>query len=191
MSFFTIISLVTKGGEEPSTKIPLWLRRGLSKVVLNPNRTKQEFADYYAELVAVRDRPLKNAAGPLMLKFRKEEDNPEWSRLFNRNPLGIICQALMMPALEAVLERSVKREARASGVRQALALRIYYLEKKEWPAKLEQLVPDYLPALPRDPFDGAPTFRYDPAKRLLYAVGADFKDDGGDAEKDRAWKLAE
>jgi hypothetical protein len=40
------------------------------------------------------------------------------------------------------------------------------------------LVPDSLPAVPRDPFDGAP-FRYSAGRRLVYSVGENLVDDGG------------
>ena len=43
---------------------------------------------------------------------------------------------------------------------------------------LEALVPDYLPAVPRDPFDGAP-FRYSAERRLLNSIGENLVDDGG------------
>ena len=46
------------------------------------------------------------------------------------------------------------------------------------PETLQALVPDYLPAVPRDPFDGQP-FRYSTERRIIYSVGEDLTDDGG------------
>ncbi|HUU59585.1 MAG TPA: hypothetical protein VMZ50_08580 [Phycisphaerae bacterium] len=64
----------------------------------------------------------------------------------------------------------------------ALAMRLYEIEHGRRPAALSDLVPEYLSALPSDPFsaDGEP-IRYAPDKDkpVLYSVGQDGKDDGG------------
>lgn len=48
------------------------------------------------------------------------------------------------------------------------------------PERLGDLVPDFLPAVPRDPMSGE-DLRYRPASRgfLLYSVGTDGRNDGG------------
>jgi hypothetical protein len=45
---------------------------------------------------------------------------------------------------------------------------------------LSALAPDYLDAIPQDPFDGQP-LRYRPQGHgyMLYSIGPDLKDDGG------------
>jgi hypothetical protein len=58
-----------------------------------------------------------------------------------------------------------------------LAARAYELEKGGPPTSLEALVPDYIEAVPADPFDGKP-LRYDPKRRLVWSVGEDLVDDG-------------
>jgi hypothetical protein len=78
-----------------------------------------------------------------------------------------------------------KASARAvlTGFRQELTLTViamhrHHLERGAWPERLEGLVPTYLPAVPRDPFDGQP-LRYavrDGSPRI-WSVGPDRKDD--------------
>jgi hypothetical protein len=46
------------------------------------------------------------------------------------------------------------------------------------PMSLEELVPKYLDAVPKDPFTGEP-LGYNAAHGLIYSVGLDLKDDGG------------
>ena len=46
------------------------------------------------------------------------------------------------------------------------------------PESLSELVPEFLSQVPKDDFDGKP-FRYLPDKKLIYSVGPDLKDDGG------------
>jgi hypothetical protein len=49
------------------------------------------------------------------------------------------------------------------------------------PESLAQLVPDLVANIPRDPFDGQPLrYRADPDRYLVYSVGEDRRDDGGD-----------
>lgn len=62
----------------------------------------------------------------------------------------------------------------------ALALRLYQLDHDgRRPATLEALVPAYLPSVPVDAIDGRP-LRYDPARAILWSVGENNVDDGGD-----------
>ncbi len=64
----------------------------------------------------------------------------------------------------------------------ALALKRYELRHHQPASDLAALVPEFLPAVPRDPMDGQPLrYRTKPdGGFLLYSVGEDGKDDGGD-----------
>lgn len=64
----------------------------------------------------------------------------------------------------------------------ALAMRLYELETGKRPERLSLLVPDYLPAIPEDPFGEAGTpIRYKPTGKypLLYCIGPNGVDEGG------------
>ena len=65
----------------------------------------------------------------------------------------------------------------------ALALRAYKLEHGAYPASLAALVPQYLKAVPADPFALSGSLRYkrQGAVFLLYSVGPDGKDNAGQA----------
>ena len=63
-----------------------------------------------------------------------------------------------------------------------LALRAYHIDHGRLPQHLDALVPDYLDAVPRDPWDGKP-LRYSAARRQIWAVGDDLVDDGGSEEE--------
>jgi hypothetical protein len=95
-----------------------------------------------------------------------------------RHRKGILLrQARYMPELI----RRVTQEGVWSGLAvTALAVERYRLARGGLPQALDQLVPDYLAAVPQDPFDGTP-LRYQRTDRgfLVYSVGEDGKDDGG------------
>ena len=64
----------------------------------------------------------------------------------------------------------------------AIALKRYQLRHGDYPADLTALVPEFVPSVPRDPVDGQP-LRYrrnTDGTFLLYSVGENGKDDGGD-----------
>jgi len=73
-------------------------------------------------------------------------------------------------------------EAEEEGARTALALIVFKAEHGRYPARLEDLVPTYLPVLRPDPFSGQPLrYRIERDGRFtLYSVGEDGRDDGGD-----------
>jgi hypothetical protein len=61
-----------------------------------------------------------------------------------------------------------------------LALRLYWWDHDEYPAKLTDLVPRYLPEPPRDTFTGQPfIYRRDSGDFLVYSVWQNGVDDGG------------
>lgn len=59
-----------------------------------------------------------------------------------------------------------------------IALRLYELKHGELPDDLAALVPEYLKAVPQDPYDGQ-TFRYSKAEKKVWSVGSDLIDQGG------------
>jgi hypothetical protein len=62
-----------------------------------------------------------------------------------------------------------------------LSLRAYQLDHGRLPTHLSELVPDYLPAVPQDPFgDGDIKYRLTGDSYKLYSVGPDGVDDGGE-----------
>lgn len=66
----------------------------------------------------------------------------------------------------------------------ALAIKLYEVDHRARPPELSALVPDYLAEVPPDPFaNGEDTFIYKPlaVRPLLYSVGTDGSDDGGEA----------
>jgi hypothetical protein len=70
--------------------------------------------------------------------------------------------------------------ARLMAARTALAVERYRLAKKTLPGGLIELVPDYLEAVPKDPFDGK-NLRYTKSERgyVVYSLGEDRIDDSG------------
>jgi hypothetical protein len=61
-----------------------------------------------------------------------------------------------------------------------LAVRAYQMKHSKLPNTLDEVVPEFLPAVPMDPFSGGPTlYRKVDGGYILYSVGSDGDDDGG------------
>lgn len=86
--------------------------------------------------------------------------------------------------LPGCVVRAMRAETERSLVLCAIALKRYALKHQgASPPALESLVPDFLPSVPTDYMDGKPMkFRVKTdGSSVLYSVGEDGKDNGGDA----------
>lgn len=106
----------------------------------------------------------------------------------NRYALGVAAPLKWFFSMQlAIPPRAVERIMVAHTTRDlaaiALALRRFQFREGRWPRDLRELVPGFLPAPPIDPWDGKPLrYRLDPEGRpILYSVGPDGVDQGGDA----------
>lgn len=104
--------------------------------------------------------------------LESEIANAGISRLFSRQTFV---------SIQSGINRLVATQAMANLTATAIALRRYHLARGKYPGSLDELAPDFLPAVINDPFDGAP-LRYRPQgdEFLLYSIGSDLRDDGGD-----------
>ena len=71
-----------------------------------------------------------------------------------------------------------------------LAAEEFRRDRGEYPASLEELVPGYLPEVPKDPFDDGRPIKYNPETRVLYTVGPDRAYDGKLPSKDELGNMS-
>lgn len=115
------------------------------------------------------------------------------------DPSGFAQAASSMSGANRLAEQHALRAARLRGTALLFALRAYQYDTGRLPERLGDLVPDYLPAVPEDPFDGRP-FRYIQGRTPpswqgaywgVYSVGTNFVDDGGTWNHDRTARPGE
>jgi hypothetical protein len=85
-------------------------------------------------------------------------------------------------ALRSLFKRELTVDATKQLAISAIALKRFHLQNGHYPEELRTLVPKYLREVPRDPADGQPLRYHKNADGtfLLYSVGEDGVDDGGD-----------
>ena len=105
----------------------------------------------------------------------------KWDKEFGETAVGLFTR-MLVPALSGAAKRAIEADARHQLARAAVAVETYRAKTAKWPARLDDLVPDYLDAVPMDPFDGKP-MRMAAAQGaiVLYSVGPDLKDETGAA----------
>jgi hypothetical protein len=109
-------------------------------------------------------------------------------KLIGGNMTGEILVDMSKASLEAVLNKKCRENTSVAATQLLIALRCYHRQHGKLPESLDALVPEYLPAVPLDDFDGKP-LRYLPAKKLIYSIGDNLKDDGGKAEDEKKKSL--
>ena len=100
--------------------------------------------------------------------------------------LTYIYAAILMPALNSLENIYAAAHTTNTQTRTACALELFRRVRGAFPERLDELVPDFLDAIPRDVMDGAP-LRYRrtaDGKFELWSIGANRKDD--DAKSDPA-----
>ncbi len=102
------------------------------------------------------------------------------TRESHRLPPRFIC-AICLPSVSRCAYKTAGFEARRRPALTAIAVERYRLgHQGTLPASLAQLVPEFIKAVPADPFDGQP-IRYirQPKGYVIYSLGPNRKDDGG------------
>jgi hypothetical protein len=126
-----------------------------------------------AAYIRIMAEVIKNAADPL--------DDPADINAM-RAALGfnyVVARSMVSVAATAVPSEQ-KARAEIEILRAALAAKRYQLAHGKLPARLDELVPQYLDAMPADPFDGKPLrYKLTDTGAAIYSVGRDGTDDRG------------
>jgi hypothetical protein len=102
-----------------------------------------------------------------------------------------ILSSLLLPVCGKAIIKEANNLAQVRSAQTAIAIERYRLAKRKLPEHLNELVPQFLPAVPTDPFGGQP-LRYHRLEKgyVIYSVGSDGHDDGG-REKPADWKSSD
>ena len=142
--------------------------------LLNVSRTKALFAQ--ADLILVKDasRHYNEAKLP-----DQDLDQSGPVRMFlSGNWVGQIMYSWTLFAVVPSLAKKSHADTQLQATRIILALRAYQLTHGNLPSDLKALVLEFLDAVPVDDFDGQ-SLRYSPDRKIVYSVGQNLKDDGG------------
>ena len=150
----------------------VWARLRNLRYFFKPNQTKRDMGAGHRIMIA--------DAGRIYAEMEKydvaEKEGGRWAA-FRPNAIGDYLCLLLMPS-DKIVEARCRADGQLAGAKLVVACNRFERDKGRWPAELQELVPNYLCEVPRDPFDGAP-FRYSAEKGLVWAVGKNLTDEGG------------
>ena len=104
---------------------------------------------------------------------------------------GNILLNILMPAVDKIIELSCRNKAATQAAVTVLVLLRYQKDNALYPENLQTLVTaGYLKNLPPDPYTDKPlVYKKTDDGFVLYSLGQDFKDDGGNLNRDDRGKL--
>ena len=138
-----------------------------------PNKTKLLYMENYR--VNVDNASKENYT---QLVAPQEIQPIEWTDIFTDNCIGKMMFNTSAIYFTGMTAKAFGETYRIEEVQTLLALKAYEQDNGHMPDSLQDLVPEYLYELPVDPYDGK-IIRYSPEKKIIYSVGMDLVDDGG------------
>jgi hypothetical protein len=141
-----------------------------------PNKTKLLFAQLSRDYIADVGKPCAQIETKEV--ERKIPKPSAVKLLFTENGIGQLMYDAAAVGLKELIISKCGEDFHVAATQAMLALRAYRVAQGVYPASLQELVPNYIPQIPLDPFDGQP-IRYSATKKILYSVGKDGVDSGG------------
>lgn len=174
------LSTMAAGGPVPAELAPA-VPRVSAGYWLHPNATRQLLQVSLRRMIAEPAKPLRERFVPSRVIVIPNPLEGFGARV-SPNWVGRVFAELTDPGYRGFLpEAAAKDEAELSATRVLLALVAHRHRAGRLPDTLEPLLP-VLGSIPRDPYDGAP-IRYDAARRLVWVVGTNPKDEQGSPQR--------
>ena len=133
--------------------------------------------EYYEKLVAAAKKPIPQA---LIAAEAAAAEVDGVSSKSGLNSFLYIMTALLTPTMDTIFAATARGSTGRDATDAAIGVELFRRRDGSLPETLDDLVPDFLPQVPVDPFDGKP-LRYlvEPGRYVIYSVGRDGVDDGG------------
>ncbi len=169
------------------------LRRGFRQFVLFPVwkfAWRDQALAFHLRVMDELFRRSRDAGQAQSLKEYSDADllGPEPMGSYDR--LRFSLTAATVPSLQRCLVKALRLETERALVETTIALRRFSLRNGRFPDRLDELVPNFLTALPIDRMDGQPLrYRRHPEGEdyTLWSIGEDLEDHGGDPTPTRAY----
>jgi len=141
-----------------------------------PNKTQKLFADMARRNI---DNVSRDTYSDVSKNDYMDKAIITPSIIFTENAIGKIIFSIVGVDLDNGLEAKKFQEVFSVKATQLLfAMKAYRQDNGNLPDSLEKLFPNYISEIPKDPFDGK-TIRYSANDKIIYSVGKDLIDDGG------------
>jgi hypothetical protein len=139
-----------------------------SALLFKPNKTLGLQADYLRRVVEVMDLNQRSLdqSYPHITDLLPQD----WRRRNPDNMIGRLTLPIITSDLQSFLEKRLRLQSTVSATQALVALHLYAVENGRLPATLAELVPVYLPQVPRDYSDDT-SIRYSREFRAIWSLG--------------------
>jgi len=166
-------------GEEESQN-PEIAKKIKDNYYFQPNKTKLLFAEYARANI----KSANQSCGEIKATEVKPLAPTNPAKLYTEeNAIGKILHDVVAASLTSVSTKKCQEDLLVGATQAMIAIKAFKNDTNNYPASLNELVPNYLSSVPQDPFDGK-SLRYSATKKVLYSVGEDLKDSGGSTGDD-------
>ncbi len=154
------------------TNTPPEIPARMIKFVYNESLTVKATACFYRDILNHFDNP--DVFVNLPMSIEKDISSLDVCfRFVSGNCVGYLVHAIATPSVLNIGVPVWKQKSLTGLVELYLASWKYYDERSELPSELSQLVPEYLPELPTDPYGDGKSFLYDSEKKEIYSAGVE------------------
>lgn len=147
-----------------------------------PNQTINVAMNFWRDNVARiesecnLDNPVETPA------FTKLDETFFYKFYITENFIGRLLLSLPSLSLNNVKNKKCENQAKLDALKTTIALEKYYIKNKDYAKNLDDLSPEFIDNLPKDPFTNE-NFIYNTKTMTLYSVGYDFVDNDGCSDK--------
>ena len=150
------------------------------------NKTAAKFEEAYEQMKQIAAlTPYERYSKQFMPEKNWPRVNFFWPFQSFRHDRYFLLGCLLPGGIQKISDIRYRQESLYEAVLTVIGLRLMKLERGEYPETLEELVAaGYLEELPMDPFSDKPlVYKKTSDNFILYSVGHNFKDDGGEIER--------
>jgi hypothetical protein len=139
--------------------------------------------DDHVLMLSLMARAIANAQLPMHEQIEAERQLDQAIQEVRHQPRPPLLTGLLMPTMSKQGESSRRKHANLRCTIAALAAERYRQAHKKWPDSLDKLCPQFMDAVPLDPFNGE-SIRYRRTEDgvIIYSVGSDRTDDSGNLD---------
>lgn len=166
-------------GEEESQNLEI-AKKIKDNYYFQPNKTKLLFAEYARANI----KSVNQSCGEIKVTEVKPLTPTNPAKLYiEENVIGKILHDVIAASLTDVSMKKCQEDLLVGATQAMIAIKAFKNDTNNYPASLNELIPNYLASIPQDPFDGK-SLKYSATKKILYSVGEDLQDSGGSTGDD-------
>lgn len=160
-----------------------------------PNKTLQLFADNTRVQIAEAQSPCwEDASNKNYERITSKMPSSYFDLLVTPNWVGINLSGVWYVSQRSVFAKKCNDQSLVAATQMLMAVKAYKTDHGVLPESAADLVPAYLPQIPTDPWSGK-SIVYVPEKKIVYSIGENRIDDGGDnfskqlSQYDDPWRV--